>query len=47
MWLYAEPYIRFAAADFDFDQIDNKYVHLSNNSVAKHAMDVKNLTFTH
>ena len=47
VWLYAEPYIRFAAVDFDFEQIENKYVHLSNNSVAKQAMDEKNLTITH
>lgn len=36
IWIYAEPYIRFPAADFDFNKISNRYAHLSNNSVAKH-----------
>ena len=44
VWLYAEPYIRFAAADFSYKHIHNRYAHLSNNSVAKHA---KNLIVTH
>ena len=44
IWCYAEPYIRFPAADFDFDQISNRYAHLSNNSVAKYG---KNVTITH
>ena len=35
IWVYAEPYIRFPAADFDFNKINNRYSHLSNNSVAK------------
>ena len=37
VWLYSEPYIRFAAADFSYKNIQNRYAHLSNNSVAKHA----------
>lgn len=37
VWMYAEPYIRFPASDFSFDNINNRYAHLSNNSVAKHA----------
>ena len=37
IWLYREPYIRFAAADFSFTKIHNKYSHLSNNSVSKYA----------
>lgn len=44
IWIYAEPYIRFPAADFDFSKITNRYSHLSNNSVAKHA---KHVTTTH
>ena len=37
IWLYQEPYIRFAAADFSFTKINNRYSHLSNNSIGKHA----------
>ena len=44
IWIYAEPYIRFPAADFDFSKISNRYAHLSNNSVAKHG---KKVTVTH
>ena len=41
IWIYAEPYIRFPAADFDFSKISNRYAHLSNNSVAKNAKKIK------
>ena len=37
IWVYQEPYIRFAAADFSYKKINNRYAHLSNNSVSKHA----------
>jgi len=37
VWLYQEPYIRFAAADFSYKHIHNRYAHLSNSSVGKHA----------
>ena len=35
VWMYAEPYIRFPASDFNLDTLGNRYSHLSNNSVAK------------
>ena len=44
IWIYAEPYIRFPAADFDFNKISNRYSHLSNNSIAKYGHKV---TITH
>lgn len=44
IWIYAEPYIRFPAADFDFNKISNRYAHLSNNSIAKYGTKV---TVTH
>jgi tubulin monoglycylase TTLL3/8 len=44
VWLYAEPYVRFAGVDFTFDNIGNRYAHLSNNSVIKH---LKNSKATH
>lgn len=40
VWMYAEPYIRFPASDFDLDTLTNRYSHLSNNSVAKYAKHV-------
>lgn len=40
VWMYAEPYIRFPASDFDMDALDNRYAHLSNNSVAKNGKNV-------
>ena len=41
IWLYAEPYIRFAGCDYDPEKIGNRYSHLSNNSVAKYAGQAK------
>lgn len=41
IWMYAEPYIRFPASDFDLDKLGNRYSHLSNNSVAKNKKLVK------
>ena len=41
VWMYAEPYIRFAAADFSYSKIQNRFAHLSNNSVAKDAKKIK------
>ena len=40
IWMYAEPYIRFPASDFDLETINNNYSHLSNNSIAKNAKNV-------
>jgi hypothetical protein len=38
--MYREPYIRFPANDFELTNIQNRYAHLSNNSVVKHATNV-------
>jgi tubulin monoglycylase TTLL3/8 len=43
VWLYAEPYIRFPASDFTFENLYNRYAHLSNNSVAKNLKKVSNM----
>lgn len=40
VWMYAEPYIRFPASDFNMDNLKNRYSHLSNNSVAKNLTHV-------
>lgn len=42
IWMYAEPYIRFPASDFNIDKISNRFAHLSNNSVAKNSITQKN-----
>jgi tubulin monoglycylase TTLL3/8 len=44
VWMYAEPYLRFPASDFSFNNLNNKYAHLSNNSVCKNA---KRVTIEH
>ncbi len=37
IWFFDECYIRFAAEDYDYNKVGNKYSHLTNNSVAKHS----------
>ena len=37
IWFYEESYVRFSAEDFDMSKLDNKLIHLTNNSVTKHA----------
>jgi len=36
IWFYEECYIRFGAADYKIDEINNRFIHLTNNSVTKH-----------
>ena len=43
IWLYAEPYIRFPAADFSYENLSNRYAHLANNSIAKHGKKMHNM----
>jgi len=35
IWFYKECYIRFGGEDYKIEDIDNKYMHLTNNSVTK------------
>jgi len=37
VWFYLDCYIRFSFADYDPSKLKNRYAHLTNNSVAKHA----------
>mmetsp|Transcript_12990 Transcript_12990/g.12861 ORF Transcript_12990/g.12861 Transcript_12990/m.12861 type:complete len:80 (-) Transcript_12990:461-700(-) len=37
VWLYQEPYFRFPATDYNPDNIVDRFIHLTNNSVAKYA----------
>lgn len=40
IWFWNKPYIRFPAADYDANNLNDKFVHLTNNSVAKYAKNV-------
>lgn len=37
IWFWNKPYIRFPAADYDPNNLNDRFVHLTNNSVAKYA----------
>ena len=36
VWFYEECYVRFSAGDYDTSKLDNKFIHLTNNSITKH-----------
>eukprot|EP00826_Nyctotherus_ovalis_P015458 TRINITY_DN14398_c0_g4_i2.p1 TRINITY_DN14398_c0_g4~~TRINITY_DN14398_c0_g4_i2.p1 ORF type:complete len:653 (+),score=118.89 TRINITY_DN14398_c0_g4_i2:31-1959(+) len=36
IWFYDECYVRFSAAEYRIGEMENRYIHLTNNSVAKH-----------
>eukprot|EP00440_Ansanella_granifera_P059211 gb/GFBE01064184.1/.p1 GENE.gb/GFBE01064184.1/~~gb/GFBE01064184.1/.p1 ORF type:complete len:820 (+),score=197.24 gb/GFBE01064184.1/:1-2460(+) len=38
-WFYQDCYLRFSFADYDPKKLKNKYAHLTNNSISKHAED--------
>jgi tubulin monoglycylase TTLL3/8 len=42
IWFWNKPYIRFPAADYDANSLD-RFVHLTNNSVAKNAKGFEEL----
>jgi len=37
VWIYLEPYFRFPASDYTDENIMDRFIHLTNNSVAKYA----------
>ena len=37
IWFWNEPYVRFPAAEYDANNLDDRFVHLTNNSVTKYA----------
>lgn len=43
IWMFRKPYARFPAFDYSTDDIDNNFVHLANNSVAKNADTTTNM----
>jgi len=41
VWIYQEPYFRFPACDYNPNNIMDRFIHLTNNSVAKYAEEAK------
>ena len=39
IWFWKKPYIRFPAGEYDASNLTDRFVHLTNNSVAKHLKD--------
>ena len=37
IWFFEDCYIRFAAEDYEFTKVNNKFAHLTNYSVAKYS----------
>jgi tubulin monoglycylase TTLL3/8 len=35
IWFWNKPYVRFPAADYNDANLDDRFIHLTNNSVAK------------
>lgn len=42
VWFYEECYIRFGAVEYNIQEITNRYMHLTNNSVTKHCEGADN-----
>jgi tubulin monoglycylase TTLL3/8 len=42
IWLYDTPYLRFGAEDYDPNNLNNLYSHLTNNAIAKNSAKFKN-----
>ena len=40
IWFWDKPYLRFPAADYNAENLNDRFIHLTNNSVAKYAKDV-------
>ena len=37
IWLWEEPYLRFGSEDYNINDLNNIYGHLTNNSIGKHS----------
>lgn len=40
IWFWKKPYVRFPAADYNADNLNDRFIHLTNNSVAKNAKEL-------
>jgi tubulin monoglycylase TTLL3/8 len=43
IWFWNKPYLRFPAVEYDPKNLEDRFVHLTNNSVAKHAKNGSNI----
>jgi tubulin monoglycylase TTLL3/8 len=43
IWFWNKPYIRFPAAEYDPKNLSDRFVHLTNNSVAKYAKNCQEM----
>ena len=43
IWFYNECYVRFGATEYHIEDINNRYMHLTNNSVTKYCGDKGNI----
>ena len=41
IWFYEECYVRFAAEDYEYHKVGNKFSYLTNNSIAKYSKKEK------
>lgn len=41
IWFWDKPYVRFPAADYNDENLNDRFIHLTNNSVAKNAKDLE------
>lgn len=39
VWFYEESYLRFCAEEYNMDNVHNKFVHLTNNSIQKYSKE--------
>jgi hypothetical protein len=42
VYIYDEPYARFSAENYNADNVNNLYSHLTNNSIAKYSKNFDN-----
>jgi len=42
IWMWKEPYLRFAAEDYIMDDLNNRYSHLTNNLIDNNSEQFKN-----
>jgi tubulin monoglycylase TTLL3/8 len=39
VWFYEESYLRFCAEPYDMDNVGNRFMHLTNNSIQKYSKE--------
>jgi len=41
IWMFMKPYLRFTSEDYDANQLENKFMHLTNASISKYNLNAK------